>query len=273
MLDNFENGGAAAAVLARLHRVPLHVFDVGVDVPGDVAERAPIAGAVLHRSPGIPREGDILVEDALDESGFERCVELGERAVALHAADSALVILGEMGIGNSTLAAAVAAKLLGAADPAALVGAGTGATGTLLESKQRVVRQVVSRLHGEQRPRDVLRRAGGRELAAAYGAMRAVLTQRALVLVDGFILSAVAAVLAEQEPATRAGLIFAHRSRELGHGALLEHLGVRPLLDLGMCLGEASGALTAFPIVEAACALHAEMATFESARVPGRLNA
>jgi len=273
MLENFARGGAAASVLARLHRIPLHVFDVGVDGAEHPLAPGPAAGsgAILHRVSPAPVAGDIRVEDALAPSEFERCVAAGKRAVLATAADCRTLLLGEMGIGNSTVAAAIAAKLLDAPDPAALVGAGTGATGAVLDSKRRVVRDVVARLTGESRPLEVLRRAGGREFAAAYGAMRAALCQRAIVLVDGFILSTVAAVLVAEEPAARAGLVFSHRSREHGHAPLLEFMKAQPLLDLGMCLGEATGALSAFPLVEAACALHNQMATFEAAGVPERL--
>ena len=272
MLENFLRGGAAASVLARLHAIPMHVVDVGVE-PGDEAGSGAELGlaGTLHRLVPPPAGGDIRHEDALCPSDFERCMRAGEAAVHAAGPGLKLLLLGEMGIGNSTVSAAVAAKLLGASDPADLVGAGTGATGALLEMKKQVVRDAVARLPETCSPLELFRRLGGRELAAAYGAMRAALCERTVVLVDGFMSGVVAAVLIAEEPDARPGLVFTHRSREAGHGALLEHLKVTPLLDLGLCLGEGTGALSAFPLVEAACALHAGMATFEAANVPGIL--
>jgi nicotinate-nucleotide--dimethylbenzimidazole phosphoribosyltransferase len=127
----------------------------------------------------------------------------------------------------------------------------------------------LQRLPAGLSPLELLRRAGGREIVALYGAMRCALERRKLVLVDGFIVTAVAAALAATDPAALGGMIFSHCSAEQGHRGLLDHLGVSPLLQLDMRLGEASGALTALPLLRSACALHNQMATFESARIPG----
>src|SRR5690606_8663404 len=114
----------------------------------------------------------------------------------------------------------------------------------------------------------LLRQLGGREMTAIYGAMRAALARRKIVFVDGFVVTAVALALIRQDPATSHGMLFSHQSGEQGHRALLEAITAVPLLHLNMRLGEAPGALTAFPLLEAACATHNEMATFESAAVP-----
>jgi nicotinate-nucleotide--dimethylbenzimidazole phosphoribosyltransferase len=172
-----------------------------------------------------------------------------------------------MGIGNTTVASAVCAALLGG-DAHDFVGAGTGVTGTALETKQRVVQEAVARLGGENQPLQVVQRCGGRDIAALMGAMAEAASRRIAVVVDGFISTAAALALAQALPAARAFMIFSHRSRERGHGRVLESLDARPLLDLSLRLGEASGALLAYPLLELSCAVHAGMATFESAAVP-----
>jgi nicotinate-nucleotide--dimethylbenzimidazole phosphoribosyltransferase len=253
MVKNFERGGAAAAVLSRHARLPLTVVDAGV-----------FGGAFDAEYP----EGDLLKADTLDSKTWQACLELGRRAARETAAENKVLLLGEMGIGNTTLASAVAAALLLESSPADLVGAGTGAHGAILENKISVVEKAIARVGTRLSPEEALRRLGGREMAALYGAMSQALSQRCVVLVDGFIVSVVAAVLLLTHPQARAGLIFAHRSEERGHALVLALLGVRPLLDVKLRLGEASGALAAFSLLEQACLLHNEMATFESAQVP-----
>jgi nicotinate-nucleotide--dimethylbenzimidazole phosphoribosyltransferase len=178
-----------------------------------------------------------------------------------------VVLLGEMGIGNTTVASAVCGALLGG-DALELVGAGTGVTGAALATKQRVVAEAVERLRGEVNALEVVRRCGGRDIAALVGAMAEAAARRLVILVDGFISTAAALALARAVPASRPYMIFSHRSQERGHVRVLEALDARPLLDLSLRLGEASGALLAFPLLELACALHSDMATFESAAVP-----
>lgn len=263
MLANFAHGGAAASVLAQQLNIPLHVVDVGVSAaPANLQAmvvREPVANAPLC---------DLRVEDAMSVDVFEACVVAGRAAVE-RLMPLRVLLLGEMGIGNSTAAAVICAALLGG-DPREFVGAGTGATGSLLDNKQRVVSEAVQRLGGETRPLEVLRRGGGREIAALYGAMHAALERRVVVVVDGFIATSAALVLLRQDVSALPGLVFAHVSNERAHRRVLGELGARPLLDLGMRLGEASGALSAFPLIELACALHGRMATFEQAQVPDR---
>lgn len=270
MLLNFASGGAAASVLAKQHRVPLHIFDVGVngDAPPPHQNAADTSEPHLHYFELRVPAGDIRYEDALKLPDFAQCLEFGRTAVEKHAKNTRLVILGEMGIGNTTPAAAIAAYLQGDPDGQNTVGAGTGAQGTILETKRQVVADILRRLPSGLSPLELLRRAGGREIATLYGAMRHALEERKLVLVDGFIVTAVAAALVAAEPAALAGMVFSHCSAERGHRALLAHLGVIPLLQLDMRLGEASGALMALPLLRSACALHNQMATFESAHIP-----
>ncbi len=262
MVHNIVQGGAASSVLARLHGLPLRVVDVGVDglegPLGDDYERSAAARIAA---------GDLRVGEAMTAEGFEAAVRAGADAVdALP--PTRLLLLGEMGIGNTTPAAAVCVALLGA-DPELIVGAGTGVTGDALTTKQQVVREAAA-LVADAGPAEVMRRVGGRELAAMMGAMGRAAERGIPTLVDGFVVTAAALTLVRLAPAAREALWFAHVSDERGHRAVLEALNADPLLDLGLRLGEGSGALTAFPLVEAACALHGQMATFDSAAVPDK---
>ncbi len=270
MLGNFAGGGAASSVLCHLHGLPLTVFDVGVE--GDpepstnhgtdeILRVTPLSGST---------EGDITAVDAMTPEVFDAALEQGRSAFATQSPRPSVVLLGEMGIGNTTLASCVCAGILGRDHPEFFVGAGTGADDAMLEKKKAVVRDAVSRLGPQDGPLDVLRRVGGRELAALLGAMAEALEHRSIVLVDGFITTSVALVLCQLVPHAREGLVFAHCSAEKGHQFVLSHLKASPLLDLEMRLGEGSGALVAYPLLVAAAELHNEMATFEGASVPDR---
>lgn len=267
MVENFVRGGAASSVLARRLGVGLTVVDVGVTTP--YAREVSGPGARLHRDPVADlAEGDLRVEDAMSPEVYARALAAGAAAIDALDAGTRVVILGEMGIGNTTVAAAVAAALLGG-DAAELVGKGTGVEGSALARKIEVVRDAAARVRGAE-PHRVLQAVGGRELAAIAGAAARAIERRMAVLVDGFIVSAAILALVRIEPMARRALLFAHRSEEPGHARILAALDARPLLDLGMRLGEASGALAALPLLDLACALHGEMATFASAGVPGR---
>lgn len=288
MLGNFSAGGAAASVLCRKVGIGLSIVDVGVDLGVDVGvdgvakgvESLPGSGAsegaAPERAVPVRRErvaswpvGDIRVKDAMGVDVFAACVDAGRDSVQRCEPGLRVLIPGDMGIGNTTVAASVCAAIL-REDAAFVVGAGAGADALMVERKRRVVSEAISRLSSSDTALDVLRRVGGREIAAIYGAMQAALERRVTVLVDGFIATTAALVLCEVEPRAKAGMIFAHRSDESGHARVLAHLGAVPLLDLGMRLGEASGALLAFSLIEQACVLHAEMASFASSGVPDR---
>lgn len=269
MMGNFVRGGAAAAVLAEHHRIPLMVVDVGVDGSPEFHSTRP--GLTFVQSPHRARPaGDIRREDAQSPEDFERTVEYARSLVLGVEGPLHLTLLGEMGIGNTTVAAAVGAALLGLEDPGQLVGRGTGADDGMLETKRVVVREACERVSGERAPLELLRRLGGRELASLCGAMLGALERGSAILVDGFIVTTVALAVVRAFPEARARLVFAHTGDEHGHRALLEALGARPLLSLGLRLGEGSGALVAFALVEQALTLHARMATFAEAAVPDR---
>jgi nicotinate-nucleotide--dimethylbenzimidazole phosphoribosyltransferase len=266
MLDNFAAGGAAANVLCRSLRIPLTVFDVGVDGSPKIGPRSAHARLIRTGAAQLPAH-DLARGEALPVATCWGAIEAGRRAVAEHAAGCKVLILGEMGIGNTTPAAAIAAALIGGPVDE-FVGPGSGSSPAQLERKRAIVRRAVAALPAGATPLRVLQRLGGREIAALLGAMGAALERRIVVLVDGFVVGAAALLLLARQPQAAAGLVFCHRSREPGHAKLLASLRVAPLLDLQLALGEGSGALLGFALLEQACLLHRQMATFASASVP-----
>ncbi len=273
MLANFAAGGAAASVLARLHRLPLRVIDVGVQLHARERLRPARGVEVVRRPIAASAAGDLLHEDAMTPEVYAEALRTGAAEVEALGPSLRVLVLGEMGIGNTTVASAVYAGLLGG-EPSQYAGPGTGVEGEALERKRLVLRGAVERVRRnhpdlQADPHRVLQTLGGREIAAIAGAMARAISAGVAVLVDGFIVGAAALVLHRLDPRWRAGMIFAHRSAEPAHARALQAMDALPLLDLGMRLGEASGALAAFPLVEAACLLHAEMATFAEADVPG----
>jgi nicotinate-nucleotide--dimethylbenzimidazole phosphoribosyltransferase len=262
MLANFVGGGAAVSVMARELGLPLTVIDAGTlatdALPGVMTDK-PCCGS--H---------DFCEAAALESAELEHALACGRRAVARVLADAPdLLILGEMGIGNTTAAAAIICALTGQ-DPMAVAGAGTGLDESGRRRKAEVIGQGLKR-HGlsgaASNPEEVLCAVGGLEIAALVGAIIASAQSRVPVVVDGFIVSACALAATRINPSCRAWLIFSHASAERGHRAVLDELAAKPLLDLELRLGEASGAALALPIIRLACALHNGMATFAEAAV------
>ncbi len=272
MVSNFLSGGAAASVLAARIGADLLVVDVGVAHPY-ATEFDPGKRNVrfLREAVVDAMVGDISMEDGLPGETLGAAIQAGRRAVASLDPATRIVVLGEMGIGNTTVAAAIAGALLGC-DAAAIVGAGTGVSGSAFAVKRDVVQAALDRVPAGSASADVLKAVGGREIAALVGAAGEAAQRGMTVLVDGFIVSAAMLALVRAVPDVRRHLIFAHRSQEAGHALVLEALDARPLLDLGLRLGEASGALAAVPLLDLACALHLEMATFETAGVPTKVD-
>ncbi|SCZ50754.1 nicotinate-nucleotide--dimethylbenzimidazole phosphoribosyltransferase [Thiohalomonas denitrificans] len=259
MVRNFAAGGTAISVLARELKASLEIINLGtVDDPGS-------APGVLDLQLAAGT-ANFTEEPAMTREQLFRAMNAGRHsAERAHLEKTQLFIGGEMGIGNTTSAAAIAAALLGrsAAD---LVGPGTGLDPKGVSHKAEVIERAF-RLHAPhlKDPLEVLRRLGGFEIAGLAGAFIACAQTGLPVVVDGFIATA-AAVTAEQlRPGTVDWLLFSHASAEPGHAAICEALGATPLLDLGMRLGEGSGAAAAVPLIRLACALHNEMATFEEA--------
>ncbi len=270
MLRNFAAGGAAIAVLARELGVPLHVWDVG-----SLAD-APVSGVTWDK----PRRGtdDFSTGPAMAPADLDAAFAAGQRAVAAACGEGAdLLLLGEMGIGNTTSASALAA-VLGPLPLAELVGAGTGLDAARIAHKQAVTAQALA-LHGASIAaaadpgREALRRVGGLEIAALAASMIAAAQRGVPVLVDGFIVSAAALAAVRINPSLRPWLLFSHRSAERGHARVLEQLQADPLLQLDLRLGEGSGAALALPLLRLACALHNGMATFAEAAVADRSTA
>jgi len=264
MLHNFAGGGAAIAVLARELGVALTVVDAGTLADAD------IAGVTVDK----PRRGtrDFSREPAMTAEELSHALAAGRRAVALATMNGAdLLILGEMGIGNTTAAAAIASALLGARAQD-IVGAGTGLDEGAIGRKGRIIDAALS-LHGLDRADPpalaVMQCVGGLEIAALVGAMIAAAQARVPVLVDGFIVTAAALAAVRISPSCAPWLLYSHRSAERGHRLVLDALGAEPILDLKLRLGEGSGAALALPVLRLACALHGKMATFDEAKISG----
>lgn len=263
MLKNFASGGAAVAVLARELGVSLTVVDAGT------LAIEPVPGTVVDK----PRRGtrDFTIEPALTDEELDFAFAAGRRAVE-SAGPADLMLFGEMGIGNTTSAAAVAAALLGRR-PADIAGAGTGLDATGIAHKVKVIEAGLARHgldNGEADPLRVLGSVGGLEIAALTGAIIATAQAGRPVLVDGFIVTVAALAATRLNPSSTPWLIYSHRSAERGHATVLDALAARPVLELNLRLGEGSGAATALAVLRLACALHNGMATFAEAAVSGR---
>ncbi|HEX6959699.1 MAG TPA: nicotinate-nucleotide--dimethylbenzimidazole phosphoribosyltransferase [Ferrovibrio sp.] len=245
MVANFERGGAAINQLAKLHGAALSVTALDLDRP----------------------TRDFTLTAAMTEEECLAAINAGAAAVPER---SDLVIVGEMGIGNTTVAAAIAAALFGGG-VAEWVGAGTGVAGAALTSKLSAVEVGIARHAGAlDDPLAILQALGGRELAAIFGAVLAARLRSISVLLDGFVTAAAAAVLARLAPGGLDHCLTGHVSAERGHRRLLDRLGQQPLLDLGMRLGEGSGAAVALGLLKAAVACHDGMSTFAEASVSNR---
>lgn len=268
MVENIVRGGAAVSVLGRTLGVPVIVLDVGVlgDPTTPHADgRVTVVRPVAATSPG----GDLREAEAVDEHTARAIEQAAHEVVAGIAADTAVLILGELGIGNTTAAAAVVSALLDL--PASVsVGRGTGIDDDGLARKREVVAAAVRALGPDREPRSVLRRVGGRDLLAMASAAEAACRRGMVVLVDGYVAGAAVLGLLRSAPELSGSFIWAHRSAEPGHAHLLAAVQATPLLSLDMRLGEGSGALVALPLLDAACALYAQMSTFAEAAVPDR---
>jgi nicotinate-nucleotide--dimethylbenzimidazole phosphoribosyltransferase len=264
MVANFVGGGAAASVLARLFGAEVQVVDLGLIQPV-----TPNLGVVSRRL-GAGTD-NLAAGPAMTRSAACRAIQIGLE-LALAAADDgvAAIGLGEMGIGNTTAASALTAALTGR--PAREVtGRGTGADDEMRIRKVQVVERALRRLgthHGD--PVELLAQVGGFEIGALCGLALGAAARRLIVVVDGFIATAAAALACRLKPLAREYMVFAHRSSEPGHTVLLELLDATPLLSLEMRLGEGTGALLAFPLLDAAVATFTQMATFTSAGVSNR---
>nr|WP_315240349.1 nicotinate-nucleotide--dimethylbenzimidazole phosphoribosyltransferase [uncultured Albidiferax sp.] len=257
MVENFLAGGACVSVLARQHGMALTVVDCGVR--HDFAPRPGLLDYKIAYGTADTLEGPAM--DALD---CERAVAQG-RAIVKGLPGNVL-LLGEMGIGNTSAASLLMARLTGL-PIAECTGAGTGLDAAGLERKVAVLAQVLERHAAVHDPLHAMEVFGGFEMATMLGAVLQAAQERRVVVVDGFITTAVVMVAHALQPLVLQRCVFAHRSGEHGHGQMLHHLGAKPLLDIGLRLGEGSGAALAWPLLQSACLVLEEMASFASAGV------
>ncbi len=263
MIANFAGGGAAISVLAKQLNASLEVVNLGT--VGQVPELTGVLDEQI-----APATANLAVTNAMTEDQVCAALASGDAAAERAAnAGCRLFIGGDMGIGNTTSAAALACALL-KQSPQSLVGPGTGLDKAGISRKSQVVARALER-HGDSTdPLTVLASLGGFEIAGLTGAILGCAARGIPVLVDGYIVSVAALLGVRQQPALRDWLLFAHRSAEPGHARVLEALNAEPLLDLGMRLGEGSGAAVAVPLLRAACALHNNMASFADAGVSNK---
>ena len=261
MCATFTGGGAAVSVLAASVGAGLEVVDVGV--AADVGDIDGLVHAKVAPGTANMRHGP-----AMSDAQAQAARDVGRTALERAAASGArCVVLGEMGIGNSTSASVLTALTSGR--PAEEVtGRGTGVDAEGLQTKRRVVAEVVERVQAQDLgPGGWLCEAGGLEIAAMVGAALQAPRHRVVVLVDGFIATAAVLLACRIDDRVRRQLVFAHRSAEPGHTVALDQLGATPLLDLGLALGEGSGGVVALPLLRAACDILRRMATFADAGV------
>ncbi|HZR82273.1 MAG TPA: nicotinate-nucleotide--dimethylbenzimidazole phosphoribosyltransferase [Candidatus Binatia bacterium] len=261
MLLNFAAGGAAINVLARRAGARVVVVDMGV------AEPLPEHPAIRVARIGLGTRS-LAHGPAMSRDQAVAALEVGIRIAHELAADGTTLLgLGEMGIGNTTSASALAAALTGC-DPAQVTGRGTGVDDAGLARKAEVIRRALAVNHPDpDDPLGVLAALGGFEIAGLAGVALGGAASRVPVVVDGFIAAAAALVAVRLCPAARDALVAAHRSVEIGHARVLAAIGIEPLLDLRLRLGEGTGAALVVPIIDAALDVLRDMATFESAGV------
>ena len=263
MVENFLAGGAAVSVLARQHDLALTVVDCGVAKPIAPRDTAPGAPQLLLRKVA-PGTADASVGPAMTAEQCAQAITNGIEVV--RALPGNALLLGEMGIANTSVASLLLARLAGL-PLADVTGAGTGLDAAGIERKRAVLQQALDANAEATTPLAALAALGGYEVATLVGAVLQAALERRVIVVDGFITSAAVLVASRLQPAVLQRCVFAHRSGERGHSLMLAQMQAEPLLDLGLRLGEGSGAALAWPLLQSSCAVLAEMASFESAGV------
>ncbi|WP_152526168.1 nicotinate-nucleotide--dimethylbenzimidazole phosphoribosyltransferase [Thalassobacillus devorans] len=263
MIRNFLDGGAAINVFARQIDAELQVVDVGTasEIEDNRLDSRKIAQGTEN----------FLKTDAMTQEQMETAILAGaESAKGMIARGIKCLLLGEMGIGNTTPASALAAVLTGCSVDQA-VGYGTGISNDMKQHKVNVIEESIKRRKPDnESPLDVLKKLGGYEIAAITGAILAAAKARIPVILDGFICTSGALIACGLNANVNDYLFAGHLSQEPGHQFTLEDLGIKPLLDLGLKLGEGTGAALAFPVLEAAVRMRNEMATFDNAGVTNK---
>ena len=262
MVKNFASGGAAISVLAKHMQAQLTVYNVGT-----VNELDAIIGVEDCRIAAGTR--NFLYQPAMTLEQCLQALAVGRRAAqkAQHS-DADVFIGGEMGIANTSAAACLAAKLLNK-NAKILVGPGTGLDESGVDSKEKIVNQALAK-HDVTEPLEVLCCFGGFEIAALVGSYIACAQLAVPVIIDGYIATAAALIAVRLNPGIKPWLIASHESAEPAHQLMLQALGLKPLVQLGMRLGEGSGAAVVVPLLQAACRLQSEMASFSDAGVSGK---
>ncbi len=265
MVENFIAGGACVSVLAKSNNIALNVVDCGVNHEFLDATKTPRVG--LLNAKIASGTADSSTAPAMTAAQCEQAIENGMSIVKNLPGNA--ILLGEMGIGNTSAASLILSRLGGSGglDIADCTGAGTGLDGAGIDRKTAVLREVLAFHAGVIAPLDVLAAFGGFEMATMLGAVFQAAAERRVIVVDGFITTAVILVANALQPTVLQRCVFAHRSGERGHGLMLEQLNAKPLLDMGLRLGEGSGAALAWPLLVAACTVLRDMASFESAGV------
>jgi nicotinate-nucleotide--dimethylbenzimidazole phosphoribosyltransferase len=267
MVENFLAGGAAVSVLAKQNGIALTVVDCGV-------KRDFLAGLPVGSTrPGLQVRKAQGAELGTADSSAQTAMTPAQRDEALrHGMDLVkglpgnALLLGEMGIGNTSAASLLLSRLAGL-DIAVCTGAGTGLDAPAVQRKTEVLREVLTLHANATAPLDALAAFGGFEIATMVGAVLQAAEERRVIVVDGFIATSAVVVAHALQPLVLQRCVFAHRSGERGHEFMLQHLGVQALLDLGLRLGEGSGAALAWPLLQSACTILRDMASFASAGV------
>jgi len=260
MVGNFLAGGAAVSVLARQHGIAQTVLDCGVR-----HDFEPAPGLLVRKI--APGTQDCSRGPAMTRAQCEQAVGNGIELVKTLPGNA--LLLGEMGIGNTSAASLLTARL-GGIDVAEVTGAGTGLDAAGIARKTALLREALAANADAVQPLDVLAALGGFEIATMVGSVLQAAQERRVIVVDGFIATAAVLAASRLAPNVLQRCVFAHCSSERGHTRLLGLLGAAPLLDLGLRVGEGSGAALAWPLLESACRILNEMASFESAGVSDR---
>ncbi|MDX9844048.1 MAG: nicotinate-nucleotide--dimethylbenzimidazole phosphoribosyltransferase [Aquabacterium sp.] len=257
MIENFLAGGAAVSVLCRQHGVAMTVVDCGV-----AHDFAPRPGLQIRKV--APGTADCSAQAAMTTEQCEAALRHGQELV--RGLPGNALLLGEMGIGNTSSASLLMARLTGESLDLC-TGRGTGLSDTALTHKRAVLNEVLLRHPDAQTPLEALAAFGGFEIAQMVGAVLQAAAENRVILVDGFITTSAVLVAARLQPLVLQRCVFSHQSDEAGHVILLGHLKAQALLQLGLRLGEGSGAALAWPLLESACAILRDMASFDAAGV------
>ena len=260
MVLNFLNGGAAINVFARQHEIALKVIDVGVN--HQLPERKDLVNAKVAFG-----TADMTVEKAMSSEVCEKAMLVGKNQVEnIWKNGSNVVGFGEMGIGNTSSASLIMSRIL-ELPVSDCVGRGTGLNNTQLQKKISILTKVSEYHQAAKQPQEILESFGGLEIAAMVGAMLEAASKKMVVLVDGFIATSAYLIALKMQPSISDYAVFCHCSNEAGHRLILQHLKAKPILDLGMRLGEGTGCALAYPLLVSAVAMMNEMASFADASV------